>query len=137
MRLRTFSSIGGLRIFGNPLSFADRGFNSMNDVLELKVDRRDLNDLALGMLKEIQMDASPELIAWVRQMVDAYDKALPEDSVLSPEQIQFVRNCENNAGESRKDGETVASYFERLRNDYGTDYIAIPGRSRVPPPQNK
>lgn len=123
MKLRTFSSIGGLRILGGEPGKA-------NDILELRVDKKDLNTLALGFLQEIRMDASPELISWMRQMVECYDEAKPDEDILSPEQIQFVRNCENNAGESKREGETTAAYYERLRDDYGIDYVAIPGRSK-------
>lgn len=123
MRLRTFSSIGGLRILGGE---PGKG----KDILELRVDKKDLNTLALGFLQEIRMDASPELISWMRQMVECYDEIKPDEDILSAEQIQFVRNCENNAGESKREGETTAAYYERLRDDYGTDYVAIPGRSK-------
>lgn len=123
MRLRTFSSIGGLRILGGEPGKA-------KDILELRVDRQDLNTLALGFLQEIRMDASPELLSWMRQMVECYEEIKPDEEILSPEQIKFIRSCEDNAGETKRGDETTAAYLTRLREDYGTDYVAMLSRVR-------
>jgi hypothetical protein len=69
MRLRAFSSIGGLRLYGNPLHTSQVGFNSRNDFLSLKVDRNDLSHLAVSMIKEVGEDASEDLIEICRQVV--------------------------------------------------------------------
>lgn len=127
MRLRTFSSIGGLRILGGEPGKA-------KDILELRVDRQDLNTLALGLLQEIRMDASPDLISWMRQMVECHDEVKPDEEVaigLTEEQQRFIKSCEDNAGENKREGETTDQYLRRLWDDYGTDYLSIPARSRV------
>lgn len=62
MRLRAFSSIGGLKLFANPRHPSQPGFRPAEDFLQLSVDREDLSSLAIAMVREINMDASEELI---------------------------------------------------------------------------
>jgi len=35
------------------------------------------------------------------------------------DKVKFIRNCENNAGESKRDHETEDEYLDRLLEDYG------------------
>ena len=119
MRLRTFNSIGGLRLYGNALTPRDPGFDSRKDFLEIKVHREDLSGLAVGIIDEIGADASLELIAKARELVefDDADQAVDENG-FTRKQRSFIKRCEDNAGESRRAGETHPEYYKRLENDY-------------------
>lgn len=124
MRLRTFSSIGGLLLYGNPASPREQHFNNRLDVLELKVHRDDLSDLAVGMIEEIGADASPELIAKCRELVEFADEQQdPTGEELTEGQIAFIQRLEDNAGESKRDHERMVEYYKRLESDYGAPPI--------------
>lgn len=115
MKLVAFSSIGGLRILGRVAGG--------KDVLDLRVAREDISDLATAFLQEIGMDASPKLIAKARELIEAVDGDL---NAAMPDRIAFIRACEDNAGESKRSDETDEQYYERLKADYGNDLLTKP-----------
>lgn len=110
MKLTVFSSIGGLRIIGR-----DRREGASRDVLDLKVQREDISDMAIGMLQEIGMDASPKLIAKCRELIEAVDGDI---DAAQPGRRSFIRQLEDVAGESKRTDETDDEYFERLKTDF-------------------
>lgn len=119
MRLRTFSSIGGLRLYGNALTPRDPGFDSRKDFLELQVHRGDISDLAVGMIQEIGADASPELIDKARELVEFADEHLKiDENGFNARERAFIKRCEDNAGELKRSGESHREYYDRLVADY-------------------
>lgn len=119
MRLRTFNSIGGLRLYGNALTPRDPGFDSRKDFLEIKIHRGDLSGLAVGIIEAVGADASPELIAKARELVEFADTDLVvDDKGFTRRQQAFIKRCEDNAGEYIRKGETPAEYYRRLESDY-------------------
>lgn len=125
MRLRIFSSIGGLRLLGNLLHPSQPGFDSRKDFLDIKVSDEDLSDLAVAFISKVGADASDELIEKCRELTAFADEHLADrgvdttDEQLTNEQIIFIQAIEDNAGESKRDRETMAQYYERLHADYG------------------
>lgn len=112
MKLRTFNSIGGLRLIGSHLS---------NDIFDLAVRRADISGLAVGMIDAIGADASPELIEKCREVVAFADEHLVaqrDENGFTPGQRAFIKSCEDNAGESKREGETNEEYYKRLEADY-------------------
>lgn len=96
MRLRAFSSMGELRLFGNAFPISHPAFDSRKDFLGLKVSNEDLSDLAVAFISRVGADASEELIAKCRELVAFAD-------------------------EHRREHETVGQYYERLQRDYGSE----------------
>lgn len=122
MHLYPFSSIGGLCIYGKDKPGGE-------DIMKIHVRREDLSGLAVGMIQEIGADASPELIAKCRELVEFADEHLTQrgvdtsDDELTNEQIAFIQTIEDNAGESKRDHETMVEYYKRLESDYGAPPI--------------
>lgn len=118
MHLYPFSSIGGLCIYGKDKPGGE-------DIMKIHVRREDLSGLAVGMIQEIGADASPELIAKCRELVGFADEHLEHLVIKTDEngftegQRDFIKLCENNAGESMRPGETPDQYYDRLVEDYG------------------
>lgn len=110
MHLYPFSSIGGLCIYGKDKPGGE-------DIMKIHVRREDLSGLAVGMIQEIGADASPELIAKCRELVAFANEHL-KPTGMSQEQRDFIKRCEDNAGESRRPGETELQYLQRLEDDY-------------------
>lgn len=110
MHLYPFSSIGGLCIYGkdNP---------GGEDIMKIHVRREDLSGLAVGMIQEIGADASPELIAKCRELVGFADEHLKPRELTALER-DFIKRCEDNAGESKRPHESDLDYLKRLKDDY-------------------
>jgi hypothetical protein len=123
MHLYAFSSIGGLHIYGKDSKQTDK------DILRLKVEKEDLSGLAVAMIQEVGADASPGLIEKCRELVQFADEHLTQrgvdtsDEELTDGQIAFIQRLEDNAGESKRDHETMAEYYKRLESDYGAPPI--------------
>lgn len=95
MRLRAFSSIGELRLFGNALHPSQPGFDSRKDFLDIKVANEDLSDLAVAFIQRVGADASEELIEKCRELVEFADKYLePSDD----QRKAFIKACEEKRG---------------------------------------
>lgn len=107
MKLTAFSSIGGLSIIGT----APGG----KEQLRLRVAREDISDMAVSLIQEIGMDASPKLIAKCRELIDAVDGDM---EAANPGRKKFIQQLEDNAGECKRSDETDEQYFERLQQDY-------------------
>lgn len=117
MHLYAFSSIGGLHIYGKDSKQSDK------DILRLKVEKEDLSGLGIAMIQEVGADASPELIAKCRELVQFADEHLKpaavDDNGFTATQRGFIKRCEDHAGEVRRNGETHDEYYSRLTRDYG------------------
>jgi hypothetical protein len=109
MRLRIINSIGGLHLFGNPLGQEEQGFDSRRDFLDLRIDPRDCDELAQALILAVGPEASLKLIALCGQVAHQ-----PQPNPVA----DFIRSCEDNAGESKRPGESDEAYFARLVEDY-------------------
>ena len=114
MRLKAFSSVGGLRLYGKT---DPKG----PDVLMIAVHPEDLSDLAVALINQANTDASPELIAKCRELVEYVE----EHNSFEPseEQRKFIAQIEDNAGESMREGEKLKDYYLRLVADYAPSQV--------------
>lgn len=124
MKLRIFNSIGGPRIIGSVGPVGGR----MKDILELKVPDEDRNALAIGLIQSINMEFSPELIKLCGQVVDLAEAEASETEQpnITDDTQAFVKACEDNAGEHRRETESDGQYIARLQRDYSNDLLAKP-----------
>lgn len=109
MKLYPFSSISGMKLYGKVAG---------QDVFQLKIPRDDISAIATALIQEIGTDASPELMDKCRELVDCMEN----DTASQPGLGKFVRWCEDTFSISKGDAESEQQYFERLRDDYGSDY---------------
>ena len=100
---------------GNPLHPSEPGFNSQKDVLELRIPREDISDLAVALIQEIGTDASQALIEKCQELVS---EAPDHDDELTALERYFIQTIEDNAGESKREHESNRDYLNRLERDY-------------------